>query len=250
MKMTGNTVLITGGGSGIGRALAEALHQRGNKVIIAGRRKSHLQAVVEANPDMDFIELDVREVRSIEAAAKTLIAKYPKLNVLFNNAGIMLADDLSTNIDDDQAVNIVETNLLGPIRLTGALIEHLKKQETALILNNSSILGFVPLSFVGVYSATKAAMHSYSLSLRNKLAVTSVSVQEIVPPWVRTELMNSQDQELAMPLDDFISETITALESDAPEVLVERARAFRENVGPKEHAFVDQFNQQILAIFS
>jgi len=250
MKMTGNTVLITGGGSGIGRALAEALHQLGNEVIIAGRRKRHLQAVVEANPGMEFIALDVRDAKGIAASAKTLIAKYPKLNILFNNAGIMLADDLSANIDDDQAVNIVETNLLGPIRLTGALIEHLKKQENALILNNSSILGYVPLSFVGVYSATKAAIHSYSLSLRNKLAGTSVRVQEIVPPWVRTELMNSQDQILAMPLDDFISETITALESEAPEVLVERARAFRENVGPNEHAFVDQFNQQILAIFS
>jgi len=250
MKMTGNTVLITGGGSGIGRALAEALHQRGNKVIIAGRRKSHLQAVVEANPGIDSIELDVRDPKSIESATKTLIAKYPTLNVVFNNAGIMLADDLSSPIDDDQAVNLVETNLLGPIRLTGALIDHLKKQENAVILTNSSILGYVPLSFVGVYSATKAAIHSYSLSLRNKLAGTSVSVQEIAPPWVRTELMNSQDQELAMPLDDFIAETLVALESDAPEVLVARAKAFRENVGPNEHGFVDQFNQQILAIFS
>ncbi len=250
MNLTGNTILVTGGGSGIGRAFAEALYKLNNKIVIAGRRKSHLQAVVDANPGIDAVELDIQNPKSIETASRYIIDKYPRLNVLFNNAGIMLPDDVSAGIDGAQAASIVNTNFLGPIRLTGALIEHLKKQERAVILNNSSILGFVPLSFTAVYSATKAAMHSYSLSLRHKLKGTSVSVQEIAPPWVRTELMNSQEQELAMPLDGFISETLAALGTDSPEVLVDRAKAFRENAGAGEHAFVDQFNDQMAALFS
>ncbi len=248
MKLTGNTILITGGGSGIGRAIAEEFHKRGNKVIIAGRRKKHLHAVVDANPGIEAVELDIQNAASIAAIAKDVTARFPKLNVLFNNAGIMIPDDVSTEIDDAQAVSIVTTNLLGPIRLTAALIEHFKKQDQAVILNNSSILGFVPLSFTAVYSATKAAIHSYSLSLRHKLAHTSVRVQEIAPPWVRTELMGSQDAEAAMPLGDFIAETFQALEKDTPEVLVDRAKAFRNNVGPGEYALVNQFNDQMAGL--
>ncbi len=248
MKLTGNTILITGGGSGIGRAMAEEFHRRGNKVIVAGRRKGHLKAVVDANPGIEAVELDMQSAESIASVAKDVIARFPKLNVLFNNAGIMLPDDVSTEIDDAQAVSMVTTNLLGPIRLTAALVEHLKKQNQAVILNNSSILGFVPLSFTAVYSATKAAIHSYSMSLRHKLAQTSVRVQEIAPPWVRTELMGSQEAEAAMPLGDFISETFAALGKDTPEILVDRAKAFRNNVGPGEHTLVNQFNDQMAGL--
>ena len=126
MKLTGNTIFITGGGSGIGRGLAEALHKLGNKVIISGRRRSQLDAVVKANPGIEAVELDVADPKSIEAVAAKLIAKHPDLNVLFNNAGIMLLDDPSGAVDEKTLVSEVETNLFGPIRLTAALVEHLK----------------------------------------------------------------------------------------------------------------------------
>jgi uncharacterized oxidoreductase len=246
MKLTGNTIFITGGGSGIGRGLAEALHKRGNQIIISGRRKAKLAEVIKANPGMQSIELNVEDPASIRAVAKELVTNYPKLNVLFNNAGIMHIDDLSGPVDDAMAMATVTTNLLGPIRMTSALIEHLKKQETATILNTGSVLGFVPLAMAGVYSATKAAMHSFSQSLRYRLEGTSVKVQELAPPWVQTDLLNSNDEPRAMPLAAFISETMKALAADANEVLVELARPMRNNPGPNEAAFVKQFNDMMM----
>src|SRR6185436_15680736 len=156
MKLTGNTIFITGGGSGIGRGLAEALHHRKNQVIIAGRRKERLTEVAKANPGMAWVELDIEDPASISAVSKKLIADYPKLNVLFNNAGIMNIDDVSTAVDDHLLVSTLTTNLMGPIRMTGALIEHLKRQPHAAVINTSSVLGFVPMPITAVYSSTKA----------------------------------------------------------------------------------------------
>ena len=149
MKLTDNTILITGGASGIGRGLAEALHKRGNQVIIAGRRKANLTDVANANPGMRWVELNIEDPAGISMVARKLIADYPKLNVLINNAGIMQVDDVSGPVDDKLIVSTITTNLIGPIRLTGALIEHLKKQNHAAVINNSSVLGFVPLSSRG-----------------------------------------------------------------------------------------------------
>ncbi len=199
MKMTGNTIFITGGGSGIGRGLAEAFHKRGNQIIISGRRKKNLADTVKANPGMESIELDVQDAESISAVAKELAQKFPELNVLINNAGIMQIDDVSGPVDDAVAVSTITTNLLGPIRLTSALVGHLKQQKTSVIINMSSVLGFVPLAMSAVYSSTKAAMHSYSLSLRHKLRHSPVEVIEIAPPWVQTDLLNSNNEPRAMP---------------------------------------------------
>jgi uncharacterized oxidoreductase len=245
MKLTGNTILITGGGSGIGRGLAEALHQRKNQVIIAGRRKDRLTEVTKANPGMAYAELDIENPASISAVAKKLIAEYPKLNVLINNAGIMNIDDVSTAVDDKLLVSTLTTNVMGPMRMTGALIEHLKRQPYAAVINTSSVLGFVPLAISAVYSSTKAAMHSYSMSLRYKLKNTPVKVLEIAPPWVQTDLLGSNNEPRAMPLAEFIEETIRVLGTDADEVLVERAKPLRSNVGPHEFAFVTQFNDMM-----
>jgi uncharacterized oxidoreductase len=249
MKLTGNTIFITGGGSGIGRGLAEALHKLGNKVIISGRRKANLDGVVNANPGIDSIELDITDPASIHEVAGKLIAKYPDLNVLINNAGIMEIDQAAGVIDESLLTRTVNTNLLGPIRLTSALIEQLKSRG-GTVAYNTSILAFVPLTFTAVYSATKAALHSYVLSQRFLLRESGVRVLEIAPPWVRTTLMNSEEAEKAMPLDEFINETIKVLELGSDEVLVDIAKPFRDNPGPKEHAFVNSFNQQMLELFS
>jgi uncharacterized oxidoreductase len=164
MRLTDNTIFITGGGSGIGRGLAEALHTLGNKVIISGRRKSHLDAVVAANPGIEAVELDVADPSSITKVANKLIADYPALNVLINNAGIMLFDSAAGAMDEKTLTSQIDTNLLGPIRLTAALIEHLKAQPAAWIIYNSSTLAFTPLAPFVAYSATKAALHSYAMS--------------------------------------------------------------------------------------
>src|SRR5580765_6348451 len=142
MILTGNTIFITGGGSGIGRGLAEALHKRGNLVIISGRRRSHLEATTKANPGTVSVELDLQDPKSIASVAKNLIALYPKLNLLINNAGIMQIDDAAGVIDDVLLVSTVNTNLLGSIRVTSALIEHLKKQPSATIIYTSSLFVF------------------------------------------------------------------------------------------------------------
>jgi uncharacterized oxidoreductase len=248
MNLTGNTIFITGGGSGIGRALAEALHKRGNKVIISGRRKGHLDAVVNANPGIEAIQLDIADPDNIKAVAQKLIREHPDLNVLINNAGIMEPDQAAGTIDEKLLASTIATNLLGPIRLTSALVDQLKSRR-GVILYNTSVLGFVPLAVTAVYSATKAALHSYALSQRFLLRDSGVRVLEMVPPWVRTELMNSQEAEQAMPLDQFISETLDALGTDAEEILVEAAKPLRANPGPDEHAFVNGFNQQMLKLF-
>ncbi|HEX7913872.1 MAG TPA: SDR family NAD(P)-dependent oxidoreductase [Paraburkholderia sp.] len=249
MKLTGNTIFITGGGSGIGRGLAEALHQRGNKVIISGRRRSHLDEVVAANPGMSAVELDITSPASIEKVAAQLIADYPDLNVLINNAGIMQPDQAGGHIDDALLVDTVTTNLMGPIRMTSALIDHLKTKNDAVVAYTSSVLAFVPLAVTSVYSSTKAALHSYVLSQRFMLRNSTVRVLEIAPPWVRTDLMNSREAEQAMPLDDFVNETMAVLGTDVDEVLVEGAKQMRANPGPGEHAFVNGFNAQAVELF-
>jgi uncharacterized oxidoreductase len=249
MKLSGNTIFITGGGSGIGRGLAEAFHQRGNKVIISGRRRAALDEVVAANPGMVAVELDITDPASIAAVAARLIADYPDLNVVINNAGIMLPDRAAGPVDDKLLVDTITTNLVGPIRMSSAFVEHLKGKDDAVIAYTSSVLGFVPMAATAVYSATKAALHSYALSQRFLLQDAGVRVLEIAPPWVRTDLMNSRDADPAMPLDQFIAETMAVLGTDADEILVEGAKAFRNNAGPDEHALVNGFNQQAQATF-
>ncbi|TXH99699.1 MAG: SDR family NAD(P)-dependent oxidoreductase [Rhizobium sp.] len=249
MKLSGNTIFITGGGTGIGRALAEELHKLGNKVIISGRRRANLQEVVDANPGIEAVELDVTDSASIDAAARRLIADHPDLNVLINNAGIMLPDRAAGQIDDKLLMDTVMTNFVGSIRMSSALVDHLKGKEGAVIAYTSSVLGFVPMAVTAVYSATKAAIHSYALSQRFMLKDAGVRVLEIAPPWVRTDLMNSREAEQAMPLGQFINEAIALLGTDADEIVVDGAKAFRNNAGPNEHLLIDAFNQQALAMF-
>jgi uncharacterized oxidoreductase len=225
MQDTGNAILITGGGSGIGRALAEAFHARGNKVIVTGRDTSKLDAVVRDNPGIEAFELDVDDPAAIETLAKRVTREMPTLNVLVNNAGIMKAEDLTSGATGVADATIT-TNLLGPIRLTAALLPHLLTRANAAVLTVSSGLAFVPRAVAPTYCATKAAIHSYTQTLRVQLRGTSVQVIELVPPYVQTELTGptqARDPN-AMPLGDYISETMALLEEhpDAEEILVQR----------------------------
>jgi uncharacterized oxidoreductase len=249
MQITGNTIFITGGGSGIGRGLAEALHQAGNKVIISGRRKNVLEETTKANPGMEFVELNIEDPASIEAVAKKLIADHPTLNVLINNAGIMSPDNVQGPVDDAAVSAIVTTNLLGPIRMTSALIEQLKKQPKSYVINVTSGLAFLPLAITATYSATKAALHSFSLSQRYLLKDTSVKVLELAPPYVQTELMGTQQASdpRAMPLKDFIDGTMKALATDANEVLVEQVGFLRNGAGPNDYEGTVKLNDMFAA---
>ncbi|MCV2220135.1 SDR family oxidoreductase [Pseudomonas mercuritolerans] len=247
MKLEANTIFITGGTSGIGRALAEALHQRGNKVIIAGRRQTLLAEIAQANPGIDTVQLDINDAQQIKDVAAEVIRRHPSLNVIINNAGIMPFDNAgSGDYDDAQAVALLQTNLLGPVRVSAAFVEHLKRQPEAYIINNSSVLAYLPLATTALYSATKAAIHSYSLSQRFMLRDTSVKVLEIAPPWVDTDLIHKSGDERAMPLGEFIEETLIKLETATTEVLVDRVLPLRANQGANEHGLIEQFNLSLL----
>lgn len=230
MQTSGNTILITGGGSGIGRGLAESLQAAGNQVIIAGRRQSALDATTQANPGMQSIALDIEKADGIQRFAAQVVERFPRLNVLINNAGIMRAENLKAEpVDLSAAEAIIATNLLGPIRLTAALLPHFKQQASATVINVSSGLAFVPLVLTPTYNATKAALHSYTQSLRYQLRSTRVEVLEIIPPYVQTELMNGAEDPRAMPLKDFLAETMSILgqQPTPPEICVERVKGLR-----------------------
>lgn len=239
MQHTGNTILITGGGSGIGRALAEASHKLGNKIIIAGRRKALLDEVVAANPGMEAVAFDVQDAASIKALATEVTNRFPSLNVLINNAGIMRTEKLTADpVDLTNAEAMVTTNLLGPIRLTAALLPHLQKQAQAAVMNVSSGLAYVPLAYTPTYCATKAAIHSYTESLRYQLRKTSVRVLELAPPYVQTELMDGAEDPRAMPLAEFISEVMSILQQEPTpdQIYVERVKHLSHAVAEGRYA--------------
>jgi uncharacterized oxidoreductase len=240
MDTRNDTVLITGGGSGIGKAMAEALHARGAKVIIAGRRRDALEAVAAANPGMTVETLDVADAADVKAFAARVIAAHPDLNVVINNAGIMVAEDLTTDpVGLDIAEQTIAINLLGPIRLTAALLPHLKSKATATVVTVSSGLAFVPLAATPTYSATKAAIHSWSQALRTQLKKTSVKVVEWAPPAVATDLMPGHAQNPnSMPLADFTAESLALFEAEHDEVLVERVKFLSGAEGRGDYAKV------------
>jgi uncharacterized oxidoreductase len=230
MNSTGNTILITGGGTGIGRALAEELHKLDNQVIIAGRRRQTLDETTAANPGMKSFVLDIQDPVDIVTFAAQTAAEFPKLNVLVNNAGIMRAENLLAQprkLDDSEAV--IATNLLGPIRLTAALLPHLQMQPHAAIINVSSGLAFLPLTVTPTYCATKAAIHSYTESLRYQLRATQVEVLELIPPYVATHLMDGADDPRAMPLNEYIAEVMQILKTQPTptEICVENVKRLR-----------------------
>ncbi|MCJ2177620.1 SDR family oxidoreductase [Novosphingobium album (ex Hu et al. 2023)] len=250
MKLSGNTILMTGGGSGIGEALAHRLHDLGNTVIVAGRRREALERAIAGRENMYAAELDVNDAAALADAAARLVGDFPGLNVLINNAGIMRFETLDSARDLADAEATIETNLLGPIRLINALIDHLAGQADAAVINVTSGLAFVPLVAAPTYSATKAAIHSYTVSLRDALA-GKVEVIELAPPAVQTGLTPGQETRPGyQPLEDFADEVMGLFKAApaAPEILVERVGMLRfaEREGRFDQAFktINDFARQ------
>ncbi|MGC0370233.1 SDR family oxidoreductase [Microbacterium sp. SLBN-111] len=240
MDITGNTVFIPGATSGIGLALAERLHAAGNTVIVGGRRQQLLDEIAATHPGIDTVRLDTADAASITRATRDVVARHPRLNVLVTMAGIMRVEDWAHDTDVlASAEETVTTNVLGPLRLISALLPHLQQQPDATVITVSSGLAFVPLRATPTYNATKAAIHMFTESLRLQLEGTTVSVRELVPPSVATDLLPGQrESAFAMPLDDFADEAMAILRDrpDATEILVERVEFLRHAEARGEYA--------------
>jgi uncharacterized oxidoreductase len=242
MRLTGNTIVVTGGGSGIGRGLAEALHRAGNRVVVAGRRRDRLRDVADANPGIEYIQVDLSDPMRLESFVEHIIERYRDLNVVVNNAGIMPLEDLSVP-DPGIAQSIVSTNLLAPIMLTSLLLPTLKQNPLAAIINVTSTHAFVPKAVLPTYSATKAGLHSYTESLRFQLHDKGIQVIEIAPPRVNTYMSGGLvDDPYTMELDAFIAETLSRLtrHPEAGEVVVTAARALR--YAERNGVYAEQFS--------
>lgn len=231
MDISGNTIFIPGATRGIGRELALALHAKGNEVIIGGRSHDALEEIASEHPTIGVVQIDTANPQSIITAAKYITSKYPNLNVIITMAGIMRIEDWrrpdSVLTSSEEIIN---TNVLGTIRLIAAFLEHLISQPAATVMTVTSGLAFVPLKATPTYNASKAAVHMLTESLRLQLAQTSVRLVELQPPAVQTDLVPGQkESDFAVPLDEYISEVMHLLETqpDANEIQVEWVKRLR-----------------------
>ncbi|RDI32121.1 SDR family oxidoreductase [Lentzea flaviverrucosa] len=231
MDITGNTVFIPGATSGIGLALALALRERGNTVVVGGRRTELLDRIAAEHPGVETVRIDTADAASVQAAAKDVIARFPSVNVLITMAGVMRVEDWHRPESFlESAEGTVTTNVLGPIRLIAAFVEHFQTLPDATIMTVSSGLAFAPLKITPSYNASKAAIHMLSETLRLQLADTSVKVVELEPPAVRTDLLPGHaENEHAMPLSEYVAEVMSIIETrpDAREIQVERVKFLR-----------------------
>ena len=248
MNMTGNTIVITGGTSGIGRALGEAFHARQNKVIIAGRRRQLLDEITEKHPGMVGLELDVADRSSIRSFAGEVRERFPELNVLVNNAGISTAEDYTAEpVDTAGAMAMLQTNIASVVQLTAELLPVLKRQRRATLMATSSGLAFVPMAAFPTYCASKAFLHSWLEAVRFQLRETDVEVLELVPPYVQTELGGARQMSdpRAMPLAAFTDEVMKILGENR----VERGEILVETVKPLRWAEKNgQYEQMVAAL--
>jgi uncharacterized oxidoreductase len=218
MNLSGNTILVTGGSAGIGLALAKRFIERENEVIICGRREDKLSEVKANVPGIITHACDVGEARSREDLVKWVVKKFPDINVLVNNAGIQRRVDLTVNEAWEKTRSEIEINLDAPIHLTQLLYPHLAKKDSAAIFNVTSGLSFMPLANVPVYCATKAALHSFTLSLRWQLKETHVRVVEIIPPAVDTDLQAPGLHTFGVNVDEFADHVFKELEEGSIEI--------------------------------
>ena len=229
--MSDEYVLVTGGGSGIGMGLAQAFHARGATVIIAGRNRASLDTVALRHPGMMVEVVDVADPASVEALVERVTARHPGLNLLINNAGIQQALDFAGETPPEIATiaREIDTNLKGLIHVSAAFLPLLRRQPSARLVHVGSGLAYVPLALAPVYSATKAAVHSFTISLRHQLASTSVRVIEILPPVVDTALHRglAQKPPNAMSLPRFVKAAMAGLDAGTPEIVVGLAKVLK-----------------------
>jgi uncharacterized oxidoreductase len=223
MKLHNRTVLITGGTSGIGLELAKQLHQRGNQVIITGRNQERLDAAKQTLPEVHAFKSDVSDPGAIAVLHDSVLAQFPALDTLVNNAGIMRNLDLNQDRDLNDVTREIEINFSGPVRMVQQFLPHLKTRKGALIVNVSSGLAFIPLPLSPVYCATKAAIHSFTQSLRVQLAGSGVTVIELAPPGVETPLFRGEFAEelkgqKAMDVKVLVQRAITGIEAGKLEI--------------------------------
>ncbi len=245
MKISGNTVLITGGTSGIGLGFAEEFQKLGNKIIICGRRTERLNELSKKIPGLIIRKCDVSLREDRESFAEWAIKNYPEINILINNAGVQLASGFLQGIDITKVETEIATNLTAPIHLCSLFTKHLAQKSDAAIINISSGLAFVPLAFMPIYCATKAAIHSFCLSLRFQLKDTSVKVFEIAPPSVDTELGHDRRTDRTqshggISVSEFLTEAMEGIKNDTFEVCVGSAKNLRE----KNEKFFLTLNQR------
>jgi uncharacterized oxidoreductase len=233
MNTSGNTVLITGGTSGIGFELAKQLLELGNGVIVTGRDQSKLDRAKQKLPGLHTFRSDVGDLRAIDSLFNQVTEAFPALNVLVNNAGIMRKLNLQSGAHDLNDITLeVETNLIGPIRMVQRFLSHLKAQPAAAILNVSSGLAFVPLPLSPVYCAAKAGLHSFTQSLRVQLKTTHIKVFELAAPLTQTSLVDAFDPEdlegsTAMKVDQMVGIAIDALSRDRFEIRPGQSNALK-----------------------
>ena len=233
MEIKGNTVVITGGTSGIGLAFAKEFLKAGSKVIICGRRKDRLAEIKKEHPEIITRICDISHTEHRTDFAKWLLQYHPDMNILINNAGVQLLADLTKPVNIHRIHIEVETNFVAPVHLTSLVTSHLSEKKSSAIINISSGLAFVPLAFMPVYCATKAAIHSLTLSLRHQLRNTPVKVFEIAPPAVDTELGSDRRADKShthggMPVDEFIREAMNAIRNDVLEAPIGTSKNSRD----------------------
>lgn len=245
MKTTGNTILITGGGTGIGLAMTEAFVGAGNNVIICGRREQKLQEAKELLPDIHIKQCDVSKSEERDALYNWIKDNFNNLNILINNAGIQRMINLTQGnaelLDGEDEIDI---NFKAPVQLSALFVPLLAERDEAAIINISSGLGFVPIAFMPVYCATKAALHSFTVSLRHQLRNSSIKVFEVIPPTVDTELdKGARDKrgqaDHGIPPTDVAIALLQGMENDEFEICVGRAQGLK--AGSREN-FEEIFN--------
>lgn len=243
MKLTGNTILITGGTSGIGLAFAEEFLKEGNKVIITGRREERLKEIKTRFPKIITKVSDVSDAGQRVELVDWIRHSYPDTNILINNAGVQLITDLKSEVDLNRIGTEIETNFTAPVHLASLFIKHLSDKENAAIINITSGLAFVPIAAMAIYCATKAAMHSLTMSLRFQLKDTGIKVFEIAPPSVDTELghdrrENKTQSHGGIPVTEFIEGAMSAIKNDELEAAIGQSVGLRA----KREALFEQIN--------
>jgi uncharacterized oxidoreductase len=245
MNTRGNTILITGGGSGIGLALARAFLARGNTVIACGRNAARLQAVRSDLPDLETVVCDINDEDDRHRLRKWVEERHPELNVLVNNAGVAHHMDFAADsIDTGVLQREVATNFLAPVHLVSGFLPLLQRQPSAAIINVTAVLAHAPIASMPVYSATKAALRSFTRSLRRQLGNGPVRVIEMVPPVIDTAMQRDLHVPKLDP-DTFAERVLARLARGDQDIHVGQAKAFQLGVRLAPELLFEMLNRTV-----